>query len=190
EEGIPFDRERNERLRGIGRMESLELILEMAGRTMPPEQKSVLAARKNGYFRDLIASITPADLFPGVEDLLTELRASGIGIAIASASHNAAEVVRRLGIGDRVDAIVDPSSIIRGKPDPEIFLAAAELLGVRPEDCVGVEDARAGIEAICAARMVAVGVGTDLPGAQWVVADTRRLTLDAFARLFGASAQG
>jgi alpha,alpha-trehalose phosphorylase len=189
EEGIPFDRERNERLRGIGRMESLELILEMAGQSMPPERKAVLAARKNSYFKELIASITPADLFPGVGDLLAELRAGEIGIAIASASHNAAEVVRRLGIGDRVDAIVDPSAIVKGKPDPEIFLAAAEQLGVRPEDCVGVEDARAGIEAIRAARMVAVGVGTDLPGAHWVVDDTRRLTLDAFARLFGGPDQ-
>ncbi len=186
EEGLPFSRQLNERLKGIGRLESLEIILAAAGRTdLDPAAKTLLTERKNGYFGELIAQITPADLLPGVRELLADLRAAGIRTAIASASHNATEVVRRLGIAGMVDAMVDPSAIVKGKPDPEIFLAAAEQLGARPDDCVGVEDARAGIEAINAAGMVSVGVGSSLTEAVWAVADTRQLTREALAGLFG-----
>jgi len=99
-------------------------------------------------------------------------------------SHNVWDVVRRLGIEPLIDLIVDPATLVNGKPDPEIFLTAAEHLGVRFEDCVGIEDARVGVEAIKAARMVAVGVGHDLPGADWLVADTRSLTVDALEARF------
>ena len=159
EESLPFDRELNERLKGVSRMESLDIILEHAGHTASLPDKVRLADRKNAYFRELIDAITPADLLPGIGDLLADLRARGVRTAIASMSHNVYDVVRHLGIEDMVDAIVDPATLVKGKPDPEIFLAAAELLGVRFEDCVGIEDARAGIQAIKAARMVAVGVG-------------------------------
>ena len=102
-------------------------------------------------------------------------------------SQNIYDVVRHLGIEDAVDAIVDPATLVKGKPDPEIFLVAAERLGIRFEDCAGIEDARAGVLAIKAARMVAVGVGLDLPDADWLVADTRSLTADALAALFGVA---
>ncbi|MGE5227396.1 MAG: beta-phosphoglucomutase [Planctomycetaceae bacterium] len=192
EVSLPFDRELNERLKGVSRMESLEIILEHAGRTASLQDKVRLADRKNAYFRELIESITPADLLPGIDDLLAGLRARGVRTAIASMSHNVWDVVRRLEIEPMVDLIVDPATLVKGKPDPEIFLSAAEQLGVRFEDCVGIEDARAGIEAIRAARMVAVGVGRDLPGADWVVSDTRRLTVEALEALFAdrASATG
>ena len=186
EVSLPFDRELNERLKGVSRMESLEIILEHAGRTASLADKVRLADRKNAYFRELIASITPADLLPGIGELLADLRARGIRTAIASMSHNVWDVVDRLGIRELVDVIVDPASLVKGKPDPEIFLSAAEQLGVRFEDCVGIEDARAGIEAIKAARMTAVGVGADLPGADWVVTDTRQLTVDALEALYTA----
>ncbi len=181
---LPFDRELNERLKGVSRMESLEIILEHAGRTESLEDRVRLADRKNAYFRELIKAITPADLLPGIAALLGELRAAGVKTAIASMSHNVWDVVRSLGIEDDVDLIVDPAALVKGKPDPEIFLAAAEQLGVRFEDCVGIEDARAGVEAIKAARMVAVGVGRDLPGADWRVDSTASLTRDALAGLF------
>lgn len=185
EEGYPFSRELNEQLKGIGRLESLGIILDAAGRgDLDDATRARLAERKNAYFGELIARITPDDLLPGILDLLADLRGAGIRIAIASASHNATEVVRRLGIEGDVDAMVDPSTIARGKPDPEIFLAAAEALGVRPEDCVGVEDARAGIEAINAAGMVSVGVGAGLDQAVWAVSDTRELTRQSLERLF------
>jgi alpha,alpha-trehalose phosphorylase len=181
---LPFDRELNERLKGVSRMESLEIILDHAGRTASLQDKVRLAERKNTYFRELIDSITPADLLPGIADLLVDLRAHGVKTAIASMSHNVWDVVGRLGIEPLIDLIVDPSTLVKGKPDPEIFLTAAEELGVRFEDCVGIEDARAGIEAIKAARMVAVGVGQDLPGADWLVADTRELTVAALMARF------
>lgn len=184
EVSLPFDRELNERLKGVSRMESLEIILDSAGHTATLAEKVRLADRKNAYFRELIEAITPDDLLPGIGDLLTGLRARGVRTAIASMSHNVWDVVERLGIGPLVDVIVDPASLVKGKPDPEIFMAAAERLGVRFEDCVGIEDARAGIDAIRAARMVAVGVGAGLDGADWVVADTRELTPDALAGLF------
>ena len=98
------------------------------------------------------------------------------------------DVVRHLGIEDAIDVIVAPASLVKGKPDPEIFLSAAEQLGVRFEDCAGIEDARAGIQAIQAARMVAVGVGEDLPGCDWLVSDTRMLTYEALRGLFPGSA--
>jgi alpha,alpha-trehalose phosphorylase len=183
EESLPFDRELNERLKGVSRMESLQIILDHAGQTAELRDKVRLADRKNAYFRELIAAITPADLLPGMRELLEDLRARGIRTAVASMSHNVWEVVRRLGIEALIDVIVDPATLVKGKPDPEIFLAAAERLGVRFEDCVGIEDARAGIEAIRAARMVPVGIGTDLPGAAWLVSDTRLLTVDALADL-------
>ena len=187
EESLPFDRELNERLKGVSRMESLDIILEHAGHTASLPDKVRLADRKNAYFRELIDAITPADLLPGIGDLLADLRARGVRTAIASMSHNVYDVVRHLGIEDMVDAIVDPATLVKGKPDPEIFLAAAEQLGVRFEDCVGIEDARAGIQAIKAARMVAVGVGADLPGCDWLVSDTRPLTFEALAALFPGS---
>lgn len=184
---LPFDRELNERLKGVSRMESLEIILENAGRTANLQDSVRLADRKNAYFRELIQAITPADLLPGIGDLLVALRARGVKTAIASMSHNVWDVVRRLGIEPLIDVIVDPATLVKGKPDPEIFLAAAERLRVRFEDCVGIEDARAGVEAIKAARMVAVGVGHDLPGADWLVDDTRSLTVDALAARFPAT---
>jgi len=186
---LPFDRELNERLKGVSRMESLDIILEHAGRTESLQDKVRLAERKNTYFRELIDSITPADLLPGIADLLTDLRARGVKTAIASMSHNVWDVVGRLGIEPLIDLIVDPATLVKGKPDPEIFLAAAEQLGVRFENCVGIEDARAGVEAIKAARMVAVGVGRDLPGADWLVADTRSLTVEALEARFQSAGQ-
>ncbi|HSW42576.1 MAG TPA: beta-phosphoglucomutase [Patescibacteria group bacterium] len=183
EASLPFDRELNERLKGISRMESLEIILEHAGRTERLEDKVRLAERKNAYFRELIEAITPADLLPGIGDLLAGLRAQGVKTAIASMSHNVWDVVRRLGIEPLIDLIVDPAKLVKGKPDPEIFLTAAEQLGVRFEDCLGIEDAAAGIAAIKAARMVAVGVGRDLVGADWLVPSTAALTCKALEEL-------
>jgi alpha,alpha-trehalose phosphorylase len=184
---LPFDRELNERLKGVSRMESLEIILENAGREASLQDKVRLAERKNAYFRELIEAVTPADLLPGIADLLDCLRARGIRSAIASMSHNVWDVVRRLEIEARVDLVVDPGGLVKGKPDPEIFLAVAEQLGVRFESCVGVEDARAGIAAIKAARMFAVGIGRDLAEADWQLPDTSSLTCDRLVERFRAA---
>ncbi len=190
EAGAPIDRKFNERLKGVGRMESLDLILDSGGKHLGQEEKLELADRKNGYYRELIAAITPDDLLPGVASLLEALKSKGIKIAIASASHNVWEVVKRLQIGETLDFIVDPESVAKGKPDPEVFMRAAESLGLPFENCVGVEDAQAGIDAIKAARMFAVGIGSDLVGANWILSDTRGLTLDGLLdrfQIFAAS---
>lgn len=183
---LPFDRTVNEELRGIGRGESLEIILEHAQRTLPAEEKRKLAERKNSYYLELIGSITPSDLLPGVEDLLRRLREKGTRIALASASRNAPQIVERLGIGGMLDHVVDASTIVRGKPDPEVFLRAAESLGIPFENCAGVEDAKAGIQAIKAAGMFAVGIGRDLPGADWLVASTDKLDFEELISRYSA----
>ncbi|MGZ9585277.1 beta-phosphoglucomutase [Paenibacillus marinisediminis] len=159
--GIPFDRSYNERLKGVSRMESLELILANSkdDRTYTPSEKMMLADRKNENYKQLIQQITPADLLPGIAQLLQDLRNADIRIGLASASHNAPMIVDLLQVASYFDVIVDPGTLKKGKPDPDIFLTAAALLGVAPDSCIGVEDAEAGIEAIRRAGMFAVGVG-------------------------------
>ena len=184
EKGLPFDRTVNEHLRGVSRRNSLEIILRHAGVELAEEEKEGLANRKNGYYRELISRLSPADLLPGISDLLTQLKESGIKTGLASASHNAREIVQRLEIERFLDLVVDPSAIVKGKPDPEIFFRAAEGLGIPYENCAGVEDAQVGIQAIRAAGMFAVGIGSGLLEADWVLPDTRGLTLPELGERF------
>ncbi len=158
-ERIPFDEAFNERLKGIDRMRSLELILSRAGRPYAPEEKRALAERKNHHYQELIATMTSHDLLPGALNALDSVREAGLKVGLASVSKNAPLVLDKLGIADRFDDIVDARQIANGKPDPEIFLTAADHLNVEPARCIGVEDAVAGIQAIKRAGMYAVGVG-------------------------------
>lgn len=155
--GIPFSRERNEQLRGVSRRRSLELLL--AGRVFPEEQMQAMMDRKNRYYQELLKQVTPRDLLPGAGELLSQVRAAGFKIAIGSASKNAREVVRRLEIGDRVDAIADGYSVVRTKPEPDLFVYAAGMLDVPVQACVVFEDAEAGVLAAKTAGMFAVGLG-------------------------------
>ena len=157
--GAPFDEAFNEQLKGVDRMGSLELILARAPRTYTPDEKRALADAKNRDYVELIATMTPEDLLPGALRALEEVRAAGLKIGLASVSRNAFTVLDRLGIRDRFDDVVDAATVARGKPDPEIFLTAAAHLGVDPADCLGVEDAAAGVASIKDAGMFAVGVG-------------------------------
>ncbi|MET0718261.1 MAG: beta-phosphoglucomutase [Pseudoxanthomonas sp.] len=157
--GVPFDLRTNERLKGVDRAASLDIILESATATFTIEEKLEMAERKNGYYVAEIGGFGPQDLFPGVGELLDAARAAGIKLGLASASRNAAALLRKLGIEDRFDYIADAALIARAKPDPEIFLTVARELGVAPERCIGVEDAAAGIVAIHAAGMPAIGIG-------------------------------
>ncbi|MDZ7959039.1 MAG: beta-phosphoglucomutase [Aulosira sp. DedQUE10] len=157
EEGIPFNRQTNEALRGVSRRESLMLII--GKRPYSEEQIQEMMARKNRYYVESIQNITPQDLLPGAIALLDQLRQAGIKIAIGSASKNAQTVVDKLGIADKVDAIADGYSVEKPKPAPDLFLFAAKLLGLPPAECVVVEDAGAGVEAALAANMWAVGLG-------------------------------
>ena len=184
--GLPFDREVNERLKGVSRLASLDILLDHAQVDLPAEERERLAARKNQYFRELIETIQPGDLLPGIAELLASLRAAGVPTAIASVSHNVWEIIQRLEIADLIDAIVDPAKLVKGKPDPEVFFQAAEMLGVPLENCAAIEDAQVGIEAIKAARMFAVGIGHDLVGADWRLDRTEQLTYAALVRRFRA----
>ncbi|MBD2203765.1 beta-phosphoglucomutase [Calothrix sp. FACHB-1219] len=168
EEGIPFNREDNEALRGVSRRESLMLIVK--NRQYTEAQLQEMMERKNNYYVESIQNITPKDLLPGAIALLDELRQGGIKIAIGSASKNAHTVVEKLGIADKVDAIADGYSVEKPKPAPDLFLFAAKELGLPANQCIVVEDAAAGIEAGLASGMWTVGLGTvERVGASHVV---------------------
>lgn len=157
---IPFDEESNNRLRGISRMDSLERILEgYPGRPLTLEEKEKLAAEKNALYRAQLETMTPADLPGEPDELLKGLRAGGIATAVASSSRNAPLILKRLGIASRFDVVVDGNQIGRVKPDPEVFLLAAERLHRIPPDCLVVEDARAGIAAAVAGGFDSAGIG-------------------------------
>jgi len=160
--GIGFDAAFNERLKGIDRAGSLELILGDAASSYSAADKLALAERKNLHYQRLIGDMCAADLLPGAVAALDSVRAAGLGTALASVSKNALFVLERLGIGDRFDVVVDAALLANSKPHPEIFLTAARALGVAPADCLGVEDAIAGVAAIKAAGMVALGIGDPL----------------------------
>jgi beta-phosphoglucomutase len=159
---IPFDRDFNENLKGVSRMASLEFILSRRDQSndLTVEQKEALATKKNEHYKQLIKEITPKDLLPGMDKLLKDLKNEGIKIGLASASKNALTVVNQLEISDVFDVIVDAATVKRSKPDPEIFLRAAEEMSCPVETCIGIEDAEAGVEAIKGANMFAVGVGS------------------------------
>lgn len=149
----------NERLKGVGRMESLNIILELGGLQRSDLEKEVLATRKNAWFVEFIDAMKKEEIFDGAKDLFDELKAHGVKVALASSSKNAQTVLKKLEIANYFEAIVDGNMITRSKPDPEIFLKAAGMLKVSPNECVVVEDAEAGVEAAIRAGMKCVGIG-------------------------------
>jgi beta-phosphoglucomutase len=157
EEQIPFDRERNEGLRGVHRSDAMRGLLE--DREVTPAQFEEMLDRKNRYYLAYLDQVTPANVLPGARELLEEIRAAGLKIAVGSASKNAPSVIDRLGIGSLLDAISDGNSVERSKPAPDLFLHAAGQLGLDPADCVVVEDAEAGVEAGQAGGMRVIGLG-------------------------------
>lgn len=156
---IPFDEKDNERLKGVSRMASLEIILELGHREMSPTEKETCCTRKNQWYVEYISRLKKEELLPGVEDFLRSAREAGVGIALGSASKNSPLILERLGITPLFDAIVDGTRVHRAKPDPEVFLTGASDLKLPPEHCVVFEDAAAGIEAAHRGGMHAVGIG-------------------------------
>lgn len=158
--GIYFDETINNRLRGVSRAESLEIILERyEGDALSAEKKAELMEQKNKIYRELLKTMTPADVSEEVRDTLKKLRSRGYKLAIGSSSKNARYILEKVELLDAFDAISDGNNITYSKPNPEVFIKAGEFLGVNPEDCVVVEDAYAGIDAAKAAGMKAVGIG-------------------------------
>ena len=145
--GVPFDESKNDRLRGVSRMASLEIVLEeYHGPALSQEDKVAMATKKNELYRSYLQTMTPADLSPEVKETLEGLRARGIKLAIGSSSKNAPLILERIGLGGFFDAVSDGNNIQRSKPDPQVFTMAAEMLGLNPKDCMVVEDAEAGID--------------------------------------------
>lgn len=157
--GIYFDETINNRLRGVSRMDSLEIILEGATKKYSDEEKEDMAAEKNATYVELLKEMSPADLSAEVKETLEELRKRGYKLAIGSSSKNTKMILGQLGLADFFDAVSDGTNIIKSKPDPEVFLKAAEYLNEQPEDCLVVEDAKAGIEAACAGGFKSAGLG-------------------------------
>lgn len=185
--GITIDLAFNEQLKGISRMDSLERILEYGKKEnqYSMEEKEAFAEKKNTHYVTLLQELTPADLLPGVEQFLKEAAEKNIPCGIASASKNAPFILDKLGIKERFSIIVDPNTLAKGKPDPEIFLQAANALSIQPGEAVGFEDAQAGIQAIKSAGMYAVGIETQeaLEGADQVVKQLDELSVDALLRV-------
>ncbi|RAP59488.1 beta-phosphoglucomutase [Oleiagrimonas sp. MCCC 1A03011] len=182
---VPLADDIGERLKGVDRRASLDIVLEQAPRAFDDAEREALAARKNGYYRERIEQFGPQDLLPGAREAIASVRAAGLGIALASASRNAPLLLERLGIADLFDHVVDANRIRHSKPDPEIFLAAAAGLGVAPSSCLGIEDAAAGVASIRAAGMCAVGIGSyeTLGDADAVLPSIAAFDLGAFATL-------
>jgi len=159
---IPFDEAYNEKLKGVSRMDSLELILKNGNKqdAFTEEEKEVLAEKKNVNYKELIKQITPADILPGIRELLISLKDKNIKTCVCSVSKNAFFIIDRLELNGYFDHIIDAVKIRNTKPDSDIFAVGAYVLGAVPEECVGIEDAKAGIEAIKKAGIKAVGVGT------------------------------
>ena len=188
--GLAFDREQNEALKGISRLGSLEIILQNNQKCNAYTSlvKEVLANRKNEYYKELIETLTEKDVLPGIRGLLSEAKAAGLKLAVASVSKNAPRVLERIGLTDYFDTVADAAKIKRSKPDPEIFVTCAEQLQVDPRCCIGLEDSQAGIEGILDAGMFAVGIHVNQTGRapDWMVESTAELTLKGLQDQFAA----
>jgi len=157
--GFNFTLEDNERLKGVSRMQSLEILLEIGGKQFSKQEKLAMAEKKNTLYVSFIEKMTPEETLPGVEKFLQELRSKGIKIALGSASKNAPMILSRIQLTEMFDAVVDGNSISEAKPNPEVFLQGAQKLDVNPENCVVFEDAIAGVEAARNANMHCIGIG-------------------------------
>jgi len=160
--GIRFTEEDNERLKGVSRMASLEIILEIGGIDLDTQKKQEYATLKNEWYVEYISKMTPDEILPGSVHFITDIKKRGIKTAIGSASKNTPMILERVGIKELFDAVADGNNTTNAKPDPEVFLKAAELLNTDPSECVVFEDAVAGIQAARNAGMRCVGIGSKL----------------------------
>ena len=160
EMGFEFTHEHNERLKGVSRMRSLDILLEIGEKEISEEEKLKLAERKNKIYLDYIYKMTPDEILPGVKDFIATIRNKGIKVALGSASKNAITILKQLKIESFFDAIIDGNMVSKSKPDPEVFIKGAEALNVANNQCVVFEDAEAGIEAALSANMRCIGIGS------------------------------
>ncbi|WP_370296146.1 beta-phosphoglucomutase [Rossellomorea marisflavi] len=179
--GIDYTWEQNNRLKGISRRETIRTVWREAGKEIEEDLEILLAEERNRRYLQLMDSLTPDHVLPGMESFLKELKENGIRMAVASSSRNAPEVLKKTGLSWAFEYTIDPLSLTRGKPDPEIFQKARALLGVEERRCVGIEDGEAGLRGLLETGMFTVGVGSDpfMKNADWPIASTMELTLTA-----------
>lgn len=184
--GIPFTEKDNEQLKGVSRKGSLERILAMGNKKLEAQEFEDLMKLKNDWYLEYLEDMKPSDALPGVVPFISELRANGIKTALASSSKNAKRIISMLDLEDYFDALKDGTDVQRAKPDPQIFLLAADALNVNPENCVVFEDAIAGIEAARAAQMRTVGVGEVdvLSEANYVIPSFENFNFHLFKSIF------
>jgi beta-phosphoglucomutase len=183
--GFDFTEEDNEKLKGVSRVRSLELILQWGGVTKTAAEREELATRKNTWYVEMINKMTPAEILPGAKEFLQVCIDAGIKTALGSASKNSATILEKTGIAHFFNAVIDGNKVSKPKPDPEVFLKGAEELGIPPENCVVFEDAIAGVEAAINGGMKVVGIGSPqvLGKANLVVSGLDKMTLDKLKEL-------
>jgi beta-phosphoglucomutase len=183
--GFDISEEQNEKLKGVSRMRSLELILQWGGITKTKAEQEELAAKKNGWYVEMISHMTPAEILPGAKEFLETCRAAGLKTALGSASKNSMTILDKINLAYLFDAVIDGNHVSKPKPDPEVFLKGAEALNVIPADCVVFEDAIAGIEAAKNGGMKAVGIGSPnvLTEADLVVSGLNKMSLEMLKKL-------
>jgi beta-phosphoglucomutase len=183
--GIDLSEQQNEKLKGVSRMQSLEIILALGDISLSVHEKELLANKKNSWFVDYVERMAPEEIFPGVKQLIQDLRAAGIKTGLASSSKNAKTVIQLLHIQHAFDVVVDGNMIVHSKPHPEIFLLTASKLDVDPKDCLVFEDAAAGVEAAIAAGMKCVGIGSalELDQADLILAKTGEFKMSTLRQL-------
>lgn len=177
---IPFSHEDNEKIKGIRRMEIIEMMVERSGQPYSTTAKQELARTKNEHYLSLIENMDQSYVFPGMIKFINELKDNGVKVGLASSSSNQKKIIEKVGLTPFFDVMVDPYLLKKGKPDPEIFLTAADHLGVRYENCVAIEDGEAGMSAILATEMFSIGVGNGnevVKKADWHIINTTDLTL-------------
>lgn len=185
--GTEWTNELADSLRGVSRMDSLELILKAGGHEndYSQEEKEKLAEEKNDNYLELVKTLTPNDILPGMKKFLDEAKEKGYHLALASASKNGPTILKYLQLEDYFEGRVDPAKLKKGKPDPEIYLQAAEIMNLAPEHVAGIEDAQSGVESINRAGEISIGIGKNLKDADVKFNDTSELTLDALAEKLG-----
>jgi beta-phosphoglucomutase len=183
--GFDFSEEANEKLKGVSRVRSLELILQWGGVTKTRAEQDELATKKNAWYVEMISHMTPAEILPGAKEFVESCRQAGLKIALGSASKNSGMILEKVGITHLFDVVIDGNEVSKAKPDPEVFLKGAEALHVSPAECVVFEDAIAGIEAAINGGMRSVGIGSPnvLGKANLVVGGLNEMSLEKLKEL-------
>ena len=187
--GFDFSAEKNEQLKGVDRMDSLDLILEWGGIERTPEEKEALASKKNNWYREYILKMDDSEILEGVLPFLEELEQKGIRKAVGSSSKNASTIIGQIGLDDRFEVVIDGNKISRSKPDPQVFELGAKVMALSPQECIVFEDAERGVDAALAGGFYAVGIGGDnLNHAHYVIPNFIHHSFDEILQALPVSA--